>query len=209
MILVFDLDDTLYLEHQFVRSGFWAVASYLDKDRPLGIYQSLWRIYHEQGSGRVFDRYAELVSQELEIPRLIDVYRFHQPLIRLGVESQIALAEAKSKHDTALITDGPHKMQANKFHALQLDRFISFPVYTDEHHTSKPDALPFRLVMRHYGEEKRYAYIGDNPAKDFQAPRQLGWTTIRIKHAGGLHNHLESTADHEIESLLELFQYVG
>jgi putative hydrolase of the HAD superfamily len=30
-------------------------------------------------------------------------------------------------------------------------------------------------------------YIGDNPAKDFRAPKALGWRTLRLRHPQGEH----------------------
>ena len=32
-----------------------------------------------------------------------------------------------------------------------------------------------------------HVYVADDPLKDFAAPRQLGWLTIRVRRPGGLH----------------------
>ena len=59
MVLVFDLDDTLYEELSFVRSGFGAVASYLSlryKVREGTVYGSLLKELELRGRGSVFDR---------------------------------------------------------------------------------------------------------------------------------------------------------
>jgi putative hydrolase of the HAD superfamily len=49
-------------------------------------------------------------------------------------------------------------------------------------------------------------YIADNPAKDFIAPFDLGWKTVRIKREGGLHRelHCKQAVDMEIESFDQL-----
>ncbi len=39
-----------------------------------------------------------------------------------------------------------------------------------------------------------FIYIADNPVKDFAAPHHLGWSTVRIRRAGGLHS-AETRAD--------------
>ena len=57
----------------------------------------------------------------------------------------------------------------------------------------------------------RFIYIGDNPAKDFISPKQLGWSTARVLRPGSEH---EKTAPRssshaaaiEMRSLTELFQ---
>ncbi len=35
-----------------------------------------------------------------------------------------------------------------------------------------------------------FAYISDNPAKDFVAPNRLGWRTIQLLYPGQVHAHL-------------------
>jgi putative hydrolase of the HAD superfamily len=51
-------------------------------------------------------------------------------------------------------------------------------------------------------------YVGDNPAKDFIAPRALGWSTVQINRPTGTYALVEATqdkaADHRISSLVDL-----
>ena len=52
-------------------------------------------------------------------------------------------------------------------------------------------------------------YVGDNPTKDFKAPRDLGWLTVRLRHAQGEHARTEPVsaafrADAEIATLDDL-----
>lgn len=203
MIFVFDLDDTLYPELEFVKSGFWAVANYLAPDDPAETYQQLMRILCEHGSGRVFDLYAEQRGGELDIADLVERYRFHTPYITLDVETRIVLEHVRAHCPTALITDGPYRMQRNKFEALGLADLIDLPIFTDLLGTSKPDERPFRAVMDHFGPAD-YVYIADNPRKDFIAPQRLGWRTVRLRRAGGVYADLPATVDHEIRHLLEV-----
>ena len=53
----------------------------------------------------------------------------------------------------------------------------------------KPHPRAFRDIMDHYQTlpPSRFAYIADNPHKDFLAPKQLGWWTIRMRRPMGLH----------------------
>ncbi len=41
--------------------------------------------------------------------------------------------------------------------------------------------------------------MADNPAKDFVAPHRLGWRTVRVRRAGGLHAEEPSGADVDVE----------
>jgi putative hydrolase of the HAD superfamily len=36
-------------------------------------------------------------------------------------------------------------------------------------------------------EAKQFVYVADNPVKDFTAPKQLGWITVRVRRPGVLH----------------------
>ena len=58
MVLVFDLDDTLYNESSYMQSGFLAVSNYLEANFGLNrteAYKTMLTIEAEQGRGRVFD----------------------------------------------------------------------------------------------------------------------------------------------------------
>ena len=48
--------------------------------------------------------------------------------------------------------------------------------------------------------------MADNPAKDFAGPRSLGWHTVRLRRADGLHAAAPSgpDVDREIVTLDEL-----
>ncbi len=51
-------------------------------------------------------------------------------------------------------------------------------------------------------------YVGDNPLKDFEAPNQMGWTTVRIRRHHSLHFELPTPGyvNAEIATLTELPQ---
>ena len=45
----------------------------------------------------------------------------------------------------------------------------------------------------------QFAYVADNPQKDFAAPLQLGWLTVRIRRPGSLHEGVISGSDVQAE----------
>jgi putative hydrolase of the HAD superfamily len=56
---------------------------------------------------------------------------------------------------------------------------------------------------------ERCIYIGDNPAKDFRAPKALGWRTLRVRHPQGEHARASAgspldEADTTVTSLAEV-----
>ena len=60
MIIIFDLDDTLYEEKSFVLSGLKAVSHHIEKNfgyNSLSTYKELRIILDEFGRGAVFDKW--------------------------------------------------------------------------------------------------------------------------------------------------------
>ena len=199
MVIVFDLDDTLYDEVDFVKSGFLEISEYLGNKK---YFEFMWNEFKENGSGKVFNKLIDEFNIKIPLNKLIEIYRFHFPKISLPKESKELLKFAKI---SALITDGHYITQQNKYKALNLD--IDFPIFTDFYHTKKPELKPFQMVMDKYPNEK-YIYISDNPKKDFFAPKELGWGTIRYKNPNGIYKDIENNADIEVYSRDEILDII-
>jgi putative hydrolase of the HAD superfamily len=213
--IVFDLDDTLYLERDFVLSGFAAVDRWLQRERGVrGFAGRAGRRFAEGERGRIFDAVLGelgLDAASAEVDRLVAVYREHEPEIALLPDAAEALAWAGTSFQLALITDGYAAVQRRKIRALALEACIPCRVVTDDWGREfwKPSPAPYRRVMEHFpGLPEGYVYVGDNPRKDFLAPRALGWRTVRVRRPGGEHAGYSATAEEnaerEIASLREL-----
>lgn len=195
MVIVFDLDDTLYDEVDFVKSGLREVAEFLGEER---YFDFMWELFRKQGSGKIFNRLLERFDIPVPLQKLVEIYRFHPPRIALP-EASVRLLEFSESFPTALVSDGHYIMQQNKFRALGLDRFVDYPVFTDLYHTRKPETKGFQMVMNRFAGHRDFVYISDNPRKDFVAPRQLGWKTIRFRNPNGIYRHLGNDALYEVE----------
>jgi putative hydrolase of the HAD superfamily len=204
MIVVFDLDDTLYDEVDFVASGFRAVAEYLDASDPQPLLDFMQATFAEQGSGKIFDALVGRFGLDVAVAELVEVYRFHSPEIELPADRLAVVEQLASEHTLALVSDGPWVMQRNKFVRLGLPRFIDAPVFTARLRAPKPSPLAFESLMRRFGAQPRYVYIGDNASKDFIAPRALGWHTIHFRNPRGVHLAKAGEADVAIADFGEL-----
>ncbi len=200
MIVVYDLDDTLYDEIDFVKSGFKEVSRYLGSDL---YYDFMLEVFIKNGSGKVFNSLIEKYNLDISLAKLIEVYKFHQPSISLPKES-LELLVFTQEYKTALISDGNYLMQENKFRALNLGSYIDYPLFTDFYHTNKPEDKPFKMVMEKFEEESDFIYISDNPKKDFKAPNRLGWKSIRFKNSVGIYKEYKSDATYEVTSRSEI-----
>ena len=219
----FDLDDTLYPEAAYVRSGFAAVAAAVGESPGQRAELEAWLLeaFESGVRGDTFDRmlrrFPDLAGR-VSIPGLVELYRQHDPAIGLDVEAAAVLSELISAGvRVGVVTDGPTAMQAAKVRALCLDRWCSPIVLTDALGAGmgKPNPAAFELVAAQWGlPVDELLYVGDNPLKDFVGPRRLGWATVRLRRPGQLHADAEPRSqefapDHQITSLGELTGRLG
>jgi putative hydrolase of the HAD superfamily len=215
---VFDLDDTLYLERDYVRSGFQAAGAWLVAEHGIpGLAEVAWRRFEEGCRQTVFDEALRELGHAPEpvlIRQLVEVYRTHAPALTLQPDAAWVLDRlAAMGLPVGLLTDGPLVSQERKVAALGLASRLAALVYTDRYGRAgwKPCRRGFRELERELGVSGRACvYVGDNPAKDFIAPRQLGWLTVRLRRMQGEHARVAAApgtdAHHTIETLEALPQ---
>ena len=196
---VFDLDDTLYLERDYVRSGFRAVGQWVHENiGPDQFFDLAWRRF-EQGSRRTIFNEV-LADLEIEvggelIGQLVQVYRTHRPTIALPEDSKLCLEKLGGALPLALITDGPLECQQAKIESLGVAQWIPQIICTSAlgPDRGKPHPQAFEMVERETGVRgAEILYLADNPSKDFHAPNQLGWHSIRVRREQGIYYDLES-----------------
>jgi len=186
-VLVLDLDDTLYPEWTYVRSGLHFVDRWVHArwDRS-GFFAAAWRSFTSGTRGRLFDDALATLGIEpsrSDITSMVATYREHQPDIALYPDAIRLLDRVPGNLRVALITDGAAASQRHKIAALGLDRRIKTIVVTDElgRHFWKPSLVPFERVASATGADyAQLVYVGDNVFKDFAAPNALGWRSVRV-----------------------------
>ncbi len=193
--IVFDLDDTLYSEKEYVRSGYHQISR-LFLGRQQEVYDQLWNAFvqkhnaidemlHQQG----------IYSEELK-EKCLRIYRFQQPDIHL-YEGVVSMLESLRKHGykLGLLTDGRVEGQHAKINALGLTTLFDEIIVTDEMagHGDvaafrKPSSICFEIMQRRLGVPyEQMAYVGDNMKKDFSAPQMLGMHCIYFSNHDGLY----------------------
>jgi putative hydrolase of the HAD superfamily len=203
-LVAFDLDDTLYPERAFVRSGFHAVSEYLVRagvvDRPVAA--DLEAAFDAGVRGRTFNHVLEALDiepSEKLIRDLVGIYRSHRspygfvrPDIRLHPDADRALADLRARgFHLGLISDGPLDAQQVKVDALGLAERLDAVVLTEAfgREYRKPHPRAFRDLAECLGvPAEACIYVADNPSKDFQGPAAAGWRpSIRVLRPGGLY----------------------
>jgi putative hydrolase of the HAD superfamily len=206
--IIFDVDDTLYLERDYVRSGFAAVSHHIKNQYGIpGFAEVAWRLFEDGLRGHIFDEALTLVTDEpglVPIQELVGVYREHPPTIELLPDARTTLQElAEQDVPIGVITDGPAASQHAKVAALCMRGAASTVVVTADlgPGRGKPHEAAFREVedaLALSGSD--LTYVADNPKKDFIAPKRRGWRTVRVRRHGGLHFAAASGTDVDNEA---------
>ncbi len=184
--IIFDLDDTLYKEKEYVASGFKAVSDYFGG----GYEDNLWQ-YFQSGKPAI-DEFLKKFGRETKEVTALKVYRRHIPKIHLydGVKEMLENLHQQGIR-TGIITDGRPMGQRNKIEALGLANLVDDIIITDELggiQFRKPCDIAFRIMLIRWRlNPADVIYVGDNVAKDFQAPQQLGMKSIWLKNQDGLY----------------------
>jgi len=207
--VVFDVDDTLYLERDYVRSGIHAVSEWLAARMPASEFERrAWNMFIGGVRHTLFDQALEACGLPVErqlIEQMVEIYRLHSPSIRPTADAERCLDTLQAAVSLAIVTDGFAAGQRAKVKALGIENRMAAIVYTDdfENGFGKPDPRGFRAVEDVIGVTgSACVYIGDNPIKDFAGPRALGWRTVRIRRLDGLHADVEGgDADVELPDL--------
>lgn len=194
-LIVFDLDDTLYPERDYVHSGFEAVARAFEAELrpPFDLAARMEQVFESGNRGHVFDTVLTDLDRPREpalIQRMVDVYRDHPPHIRLFADADAALNRLTGRFKLALLSDGFLAAQRRKVDALGLTERIDSVVLTDELGRDywKPDPRAFESLASGFKLGGRQcAYVADNPSKDFVAPNALGWLSVMVRRSGALY----------------------
>lgn len=194
--VIFDLDDTLYPEIDYVISGFKVVSKYISNKINMKsdqVFNKLLKLF-EQDRNNVFDRLLQSYDVDKEIVKeCVNLYRNHFPDIKLTEEVHELLQLLKENgFKIGIITDGRPEGQWNKIKALGLEKYCDSIIVTDELggiEYRKPSEIPYKKILQELGiEGKEAVYIGDNPVKDFITANKLGMFTIMFKNNKGLYH---------------------
>lgn len=183
--VVFDLDDTLYKEIDFLKSAYIEIANHAKKYvKGYDVYDWMINIYRH--GENVFQKLEMLTDGKLAVSNLLEEYRNHYPTIELdSVTIECLNLLEDRKVCIGIITDGRSITQWNKISALGLDTWINkdFIVISEDFGTEKPDSRNYTYFEK-IMSCNCFMYVGDNIKKDFVAPNYLKWKTCCLLDDG-------------------------
>lgn len=200
-MIVFDLDDTLYLERDFAFSGYAAIDTYIEETTGCVGFAELCRAAFLANRRRlIFDEALTalgLPADRETVTKLVSLYRNHSPQISLCADAMRCLDSLSGRQRLGLITDGPEQTQRAKIAALGIEPSFSMlrPTGAWGAEFSKPHPRAF-IEMETAAADDPLVYVADNALKDFVTPRARGWHTIQICRNGGVHTAPPPDAAH-------------
>lgn len=215
-VVIFDLDDTLYKEIDYLRSAYKEISNFIESEYDKReVYEFMISCY-EVGKNAFADVIIKY-NLPISVDYLISIYRSHKPDISLDSDTQfvLELLSLQKNVNLGILTDGRLITQYNKIIALGINQYIKENnwIISESFGYFKPSFEGYLYFQNKYKDAAFY-YIGDNLTKDFVAPIQLGWTCICLlddsrnihKQDLSIINNISSL--YTIGNLRELFEYL-
>ena len=215
--VIFDLDDTLISEQQYIESGYSHIATILSekfqKDEKT-IFTELMDLFNENPTN-VFNRLLSGngidYSQEMII-NLVQEYRNHMPNIKFYDDVFPCLEMLKEKGiKVGIITDGYANSQRKKLNALNAHYYFEEIIITDElgREFWKPHPKAFELMKNKFNVEfDEMIYVGDNPEKDFYISEIYPIITVRIQRGSSVYERKQYKSDIKEKFLIDKLQMI-
>lgn len=186
--VLFDLDDTIYDQHQWLAGAWDAVARAAHEvgvDGP-ALRRALGSVAAEGSArGGIIDRALARVGAAVDVAPLVEAFKAHRPPSLDPYPGAIAaLRRIRRDVRTGLVTDGDIAVQRSKIDALGLADLFDVVVLSDEfgRQRRKPDPAPFLSALASLGVDPvRAVYVGDHPEKDVVGSQAIGMRAIRVR----------------------------
>ncbi len=209
MVLIFDLDDTLYDEMTYVRSGFHAVAAFGKASfdwNEVDSFRFMNASLLEHGRGKVFDEWLRSHDSysHSRVAQCVHAYRHHTPQISLPRFALKILQRYQAQHPLYLVTDGHKIVQHKKIVALGIDTIFKRCLITHRFgiQHAKPSLYCFEKIREiEKCDWSNMVYVGDNPLKDFVNLNAMGALTIRVKT--GAHAEVKAQAGYDAKYTIQ------
>lgn len=228
-VVVFDLDDTLCKEIDYLKSAYKEIAAYAARmcmgcSVPVQVlevkaYEAMLKAYRD---GRnAFDALNAYLGLELPVTELLQMYREHVPRIALEEDVRYTLDNLKAKGALmGIVSDGRELTQWNKVRALGLTEWMneSCIIINSLQECFKPNPCGYESLMAAVSaiaqeKELSFMYVGDNLKKDFIYPNQHGWQSVCLKNDGrNIHpqdfknTSVEALPQRVVESIKEILE---
>lgn len=196
--VIFDLDDTLIPEKEYIRSGYKEVAKKIKQKYKIDISEN--EIFNNletefnKDKKNVFNRVLRNYNIEFaeeDIKELIKTYREHKPDIKFYNDVISTIEELKKRNmKLGIITDGYLETQKTKLEAVNAYSMFDKIILTEELGRDywKPHPKAFEIMKEFFDiNYDEIVYVGDNPKKDFYIRKIYPIYTVRLLREQGIY----------------------
>lgn len=198
--VIFDLDDTLYDEIDYCRSGFGFISAYISTDRGVNkdkFFSEIWVNFTSGNREMLFNKILDEFNITYDadyIKKLVSLYRGHRPDITLSDQNKKVLDLLRNDYTLALLSDGFMPAQRLKVESLGIKEYFEEMIFTEEigREFWKPSTVSYeRLLAKLDFRPKEAVYVADNLAKDFIAPNKLGMASVQLVRDTKIHKDIQ------------------
>jgi len=216
--VIFDLDDTLYPENEYVVSAYREISNIVAKDFNQDsneIFHKLMSFRKEHGDSNVLQRLMGYLGKPHSVSYIHDVlvpaYRNCECNLNLLKDAKELLEILEGKVLLGIITNGGSYTQRNKIRLLNIENKFDSIIITGEHFTKefwKPDSKPFELCINQLNiNPSKGIYVGNNPRFDVNGAHKVG-LNVFIRNLEVMNEDKASHKYISITSLLDLLNYI-
>jgi len=218
--VIFDLDDTLVSEREYIISGYCYISEiikdkfHLVKNQVFSELMNLFEESHEYVFNRFFDNHSIEYTEDM-INNLVSKFRNHFPNIHFYDDVIPFITYLKTNGiKVGIITDGYTNAQQQKLKSLNADNYFDEIILTDMYGREywKPHPKAFEIMKERLEVEfDEMIFVGDNPEKDFFISNIYPIKTVRI-FRNGIHMDKDYFGNvkenYHIDNLKGLFELI-
>ena len=187
--IIFDLDNTLYAEDEYVSLAYREMGAYLEQElgyQASDIFFMLWQIRRIYGDASVLNKFLQFAgvpdSADL-LKNLIRIYQSVEGHLVVPALVRERLHELNTLHmPLGILSNGGVKTQENKLRLLKISHFFEHILITGslgKRQLWKPDVHGYALLAQKFkcGPDT-VLFVGDNPQTDELGARKAGMDFI-------------------------------
>ena len=217
--IIFDLDNVLYNERDYIHAAYREIAAFISERYRLQkeqIYQKLLIDLQTKTSlyPHLFDDLlADLGLNKSVLPNILNIYANTNVDLKLFEGAKHLLKTLKKqKIRLGLVTNGNVETQKNKVRLLGIEKYFDAVVYARDLGKEKPNPAVYRVTLETLrSKPEETICIGDNPYTDFLGAKKLGIRTVRYLNGEFKEVKLsrEYEADLAVRNLEELAEIIA
>ena len=188
-LIIFDLDNTLYKETDYLYVAYKEISLFLSKIiklDPNDIYSFIISEFEEKGRNNLLDKvfYKYSIEKTNFLKKCLSIMQTTNisPLIELNYNAVFMLKEAIKNRHCCILTNGNVTQQKNKIKSINWQPIYSIPkVFYANELKPKPSSYSFKFISEYFNlkNEGKVLMVGDSNI-DYNFSKSVGADFLKI-----------------------------